>query len=84
MHSLDLIIGGSDNEGMFDFMKLITGGDYVYVTDMSGACFSYRVSEIVQTDDPTPENLMGEDADLVLFAKNTFSFGYTVVRCKIA
>lgn len=83
MYSRDLIIGGSDNKGMFDFMKYISGGDYVFVTDMSGTRFSYRVSDIVQISDPSAENLMSDDSDLVFFAKNTYSFGYTAVRCKI-
>lgn len=82
MYSLDLIIGGSDNEGQFDFMKLITGGDRVFVTDMTGTRFSYTVTEIIRTNEVSPESLATEDSDLVFFAKNTYSFGYTVVRCK--
>lgn len=76
-----LIIGGSDNEGQFDFMKWITGGDSVFVTDMTGSRYSYEVTEIVKTKDVSTENLASEEADLVLFARNTYSLDYTVVRC---
>ncbi len=78
----DLIIGGSDAEGQFDFMKFITGGDGIYVTDSAGNRFSYRVTDIIRTDNVSPENLLTDENDLVIFAKNTYSFGYTVVRCK--
>lgn len=78
----DLIIGGSDADGQFDFMKFITDGDFVYVTDAAGICFSYRVTEIIRID--STEELFPNNADLVLFVKNTYSFGYTAVKCKSA
>lgn len=78
----DLIIGGSDAEGQFDFMKFITGGDRIFVTDPAGVCFSYRVTEIVHTSDASVEALITDADDLVIFVKNTYSFGYTGVRCK--
>lgn len=78
----DLIIGGSDAEGQFDFMKFITVGDRVYVTDAAGNRFSYRVTDIIRTDDASVENLITDEDDLVIFTKNTYSFGYTVVRCE--
>lgn len=76
----DLIIGGSDADGQFDFMKFITDGDFVYVTDAAGNRFSYQVTEIIRID--STEELFPNDADLVMFVKNTYSFGYTAVRCK--
>ena len=78
----DLIIGGSDAEGQFDFMKFITCGDRIYVTDPAGVCFSYRVTDIIRTDDASIENLITDEDDLVIFVKNTYSFGYKAVRCK--
>ena len=78
----NLIIGGSDAEGQFDFMKFITGGDRVFVTDASGVCFSYRVTDIIRTDNASVESLITDEDDLVIFVKNTYSFGYTAVRCK--
>lgn len=78
----DLIIGGSDAEGQFDFMKIITNGDRIYVTDPAGIRFTYRVTNVIRTDSPTVENLLTEEDDLVIFVKNTYSFGYTAARCK--
>ena len=78
----DLIIGGSDAEGQFDFMKFITGGDRIFVTDPSGVCFSYRVTDIIRTNDASIESLITDEDDLVIFVKNTYSFGYKAVRCK--
>jgi len=78
-----LIIGGSDQPGQLDFMKLITGGDTVYVTDMTGGRYRYTVTDILKTTDVSHGNLSAEDADLVLFARNTYGFDYTVVRCAL-
>lgn len=77
-----LVIGGSDNEGQFDFMKLITGGDVVIITDASGYRYKYTVTDIEKTKDVSAENLCDDTADLTLFARNTYGFDYTVVRCK--
>ncbi len=78
-----LIIGGSDNEGQFDFIKLIGNDDAVIITDMTGGRYKYRVCDIRRTKDVSTEYLTSEDTDLVLFAKNSFSFDYTVIRCKL-
>lgn len=76
-----LVIGGSDNKGQFDFMKLITVGDWVYITDTAGNRFSYTVAEILITDDISAENLCSAEFELTFYARNTFNLKYTVVRC---
>jgi len=76
-----LVVGGSDAEGQFDFMKLITGGDRVTVTDMTGLRFTCTVGEIEHTGDVSAGNLTSGEWDLVLFARNSMGFDYTVVRC---
>jgi len=76
-----LVLGGSDNEGQFDFMKIITGGDCVQFTDMTGTRYTYVADRIDHTRDVSTENLLTGDFDLVLFARNTYAFDYTVVRC---
>lgn len=81
MYDGSLIIGGSDNVGQFDFMKVITDGDFVYVTDMTGARYAYVVTEIKKSKDASTDNLISKNADLVLFARNTYAFDYTIVRC---
>jgi len=76
-----LVIGASDNKGMFDFMKAITAGDIVSVTDVSGSRYSFAVADIVRTSDVSSDNLCDVEYDLTLFARNTYGFDYTVVRC---
>ena len=75
------IIGGSDNSGQFDFMKLITMGDEISVTDMTGSQYRYTVTWVEKTKDVSTEALSGGDDVLVLFARNTYSTDYTIVRC---
>ncbi len=78
-----LIIGGSDKKGQFDFMQQITNGDCVYITDMVGGKYSYMVSVVKKSSDVSTNYLTGIDADLVLFARNTYSMDYTVVGCTL-
>ncbi len=77
-----LIIGGSDNDGQLDFARLIENYDNVFITDMTGSRYKYTVSDIRRTKDVSTEYLTSVDADLVIFAKNSFSFDYTVIRCE--
>ncbi|MBQ2729623.1 MAG: hypothetical protein IJF69_02490 [Clostridia bacterium] len=83
IYDASLIIGGSDNEGQFDFMKNITIGDEVFITDVEGQRYSYTVCDIGKTDDVSTEKLTELEADLLLFARNSYSFDYTVVYCKL-
>lgn len=76
-----LVIGGSDNKGQFDFMKLISIGDAVYITDTSGNRFGYTVADIVITDDVSAENLCSAEHELTFYARNTYNLKYTIVRC---
>ncbi len=78
-----LIIGGSGNAGQFDFMNIITEGDYVFITDMTGSRYSYIVTAIEITKDVSAQKLTSAEADLVIFARNTYSANYTVVGCTI-
>lgn len=81
IYDKNLIIGGSDGVGQFDFMKQITVGDDVHITDVTGARFTYTVSDIELTRDVSSKNLAKRDADLIFFARNTYSLDYTVVSC---
>lgn len=78
-----LIVGGSDNEGQFDFMQIITGGDIIKITDVTGLRYTYVVTRIEKTSDVSTENLCTDEADLTLFARNTYGLDYTVVRCDL-
>ncbi len=77
-----LIIGGSDNKGQFDFVRLIENDDAVIITDMTGGQYEYKVCDIRRVKDVSTEYLISLDTDVVIFVKNSFSFDYTVVCCK--
>lgn len=77
-----LIIGGSGNPGQFDFMKTVSVYDTVYVTDVTGACYSYEVTDIKIVSSAVTENLTDSEAQLVLFARDAYSDNYTVLSCK--
>jgi len=75
-----MIIGGSERKGQMAFMKDISIGDEVFVTDMTGARYLYTVSWIEKTKDVSIEYL--ENDGLTIFARNPYGFDYTVVRCR--
>ena len=77
-----LVIGGASHAGQFDFMKSITETDEVFITDVMGYRFAFEVSEIIVSDEISPEGLADDTADLVLFAKDAYSSKYTIVKCK--
>ena len=83
MYDGSLIIGGCDNDGQFDFVKEISNGDTVLVTDTTGLRFKYTVTDINRTKDVSTENLTSQEADLILFARNTYSLDYTVIYCSL-
>ena len=76
-----LVIGGSGNNGQFDFMKTISIGYDVFLTDMMGACYSFTVSDISTNNEISADDLKANNG-LVLFAKNPINSEYTVVFCK--
>ncbi len=81
LYENNLILGGSDGPGQLDFVKQISNGDTVFITDLTGLRVEYRVTEIRQTKDVSTTNLAAE-GELVLFARNTYSLDYTVIRCE--
>lgn len=81
VYNKTLILGGSDNDGQFDFIKKISIGDVVTITDTLGVRYTFRVSSIRRKSDVSIENLTDETAALTFFAKNSLDFDYTVVYC---
>ena len=77
-----LIIGGRDSIGQLDFAKTISIGNEVFVTDVTGARYSYTVEAIERTKDVSTEALTDIDGHLILFMRNTYSLDYTLVICK--
>jgi len=80
IHEECLILGGSDAAGQLDFMKKISNGERIWITDMTGIRMCYEVSDIERTSDVSEKYLTGKEADMVLFVRNTYSTDYTVVR----
>ncbi len=76
-----LILGGSDTAGQLGFIKKISVGEQIWITDMTGIRICYEVSEIERTTDVSADHLTGKEADLIMFARNTYALDYTVVRC---
>lgn len=81
VYNKSLIIGASDNKAQFDFLKTISPGDKVFITDVTGARYVFSVDTIEKSDSVDFEYLSSLDSDLILFAKNTYGFDYTLIRC---
>lgn len=76
-----LVIGGSDRAGQLECLTQVELGDTVTVTDMTGAVFTYRVERVDRSDSAETEKLMDPDTHLTLFARDTYSLEYVLVRC---
>ena len=83
VYDSSLIIGGSDQMGQFDFLDQIQLGDAVLVTDMTGAEFTYRTEKIFRSNSADAEILLDEESALTLFARDSRSFEYIIVRCAL-
>lgn len=76
-----LSVGGYDQKGQFDCLKVVDIGTAVTVTDMTGARFSYEVTDILRKTSAEAETLTSVDADLTLFVREAYSMDYIVVCC---
>ena len=79
-----LIIGGTSQEGQYDFYREISAGDTVYFTDMEGKRYSYEVTDIRYEKHADKSALEKKEAALTLFIKNIYGFEYVVVFCNPA
>lgn len=80
IYDSSLIIGTSNLKGQFDFVKELSVGDFVYVTDMTGNRYSYNVSDIRYTDH-AGNDLLYTGNDLTIFVKNHYAFEYIMIHC---
>lgn len=76
-----MIIGTSNAAGQLDFVKQISVGDSVYLTDMLGNRFSYAVSDIKYHEHAEGDAIYSDTADLVIFVKNVYDFEYIMLYC---
>lgn len=77
----NLIIGGYDQPGQFDFFDTISTGVTVTVTDMTGCKFSYVVDFVEHSTSAEAEVLIDAGADLTLFVRDVRLLEYIILRC---
>ncbi len=75
-----IVIGASNQRRQLDFVKNISVGDTIYVTDMTGDRFSYKVSDIKYREH-ADEALFDSEHELTLFVKNIYAFEYIIICC---
>ena len=79
-----LVLGGSDQNGQFDFFDRMDIGNQLLITDMLGEEFSFRVVRIDRAKSVDPDKLIREEYDLTLFASQSYSMEYILIRCEAA
>ena len=76
-----LVIGTTNQKGQFDFAKDISVGNAIHITDMTGDCFSFKVSDIRYSKHIDDASLRRSESDLTVFIKNIYSFEYIILYC---
>lgn len=76
-----LVIGGYDQAGQFECLKRADIGTTVTVTDMTGARFSYEVTNVLRKASAEAAALTSVGGDLALFVREAYSMEYIVVCC---
>lgn len=74
-------IGGTSQNGQFDFYREISAGDIVCFTDMEGNRYSYTVTDIRYEKHADQTALQRKEASLTLFIKHIYAFEYIVIFC---
>lgn len=74
-------IGGTSQNGQFDFYRDISVADAVYFTDMEGNRYAYSVTDIRYEKHADQTALQRKDAALTLFIKNIYAFEYIIIFC---
>ena len=81
VYSQDVIVGATDYQ--MGFARLISMGDELLFTDMTGAKFTYTVDSISVSSNFNAEEISGEDFDLILFIKSSYKSEYVIIYCKL-
>ena len=76
-----LVVGGKDQSGQFDFFHRMDIGDKVIITDMTGVQFSFLVSRIDRSKTADSDILIQDSWDLTIFARDSQSLEYILLRC---
>lgn len=77
-----LIVGTSNQKGQLDIVKELSVDDVLTLTDMTGDCFSYRITSIKYSKHADNETLQSDNASFTLFVKNIYAFEYIIIRCE--
>lgn len=83
IYDSSLVIGTTDEKGCIDFTSELSVGDKVTFTDVSGARFELKISDITVSKDADSDTLCDGEYDLTVFVRNTLSFDYTIIRCTL-
>ena len=81
IYDRDLLIGGVNREGQFDFADSIEIGSIVKFTDLFGRVFWYEVSMVNHAE--TIDSIQSGEDDLTLFAKSRNTSKYVIIRCRL-
>lgn len=76
-------VGGTSQEGQYDFYREISVGDSVFFTDMEGNRFEYAVTDIRYENTADQTTLNRKDSALTLFIKNVYAFEYIIISCDV-
>lgn len=76
-----LVIGGTQRKGQLDFCDRIDTGHKVFITDMTGARYTYTVAIVERLGSVSAQILMDEEYDLTLYVKDSKNDLYILVRC---
>lgn len=76
-----LVVGGYYCEGQFECLTRADIGQGITVTDMTGAQFRYRITDIKRKKSASADFLKDDNYDLTLFVRNPMSSEYIIVRC---
>lgn len=74
-------IGGTTQQGQYDFYREISVGDRLFFTDMEGNRYAYAVTDLIYTKHADQTALHRKDAALTLFINNIYAFEYIIVFC---
>lgn len=74
-------IGGTSQNGQYDFYRDISVGDSVFFTDMEGNRFSYTVTDIRYEKNVNRSTLQRKESSLTVFIKNIYAFEYIIIYC---
>ena len=84
VYDSNLILGGGNQPGQFDFCGKIDIGEVLLVTDMTGAEFRYAVSRVDRAGTVDSEKLLEGDWALTLFVRDGYDNKFILVRCNPA